>query len=67
MHAPLAARASGFDPPFAYWKVVLPLNSNVENIIYVFPGHGGFIIVDSVTGEVHLETNTCVTNACYGH
>jgi len=49
------AVAAGFSPPFAYWEVLLPLNPNVENIIYIFPGAGGFIIVDSVTGEVSLE------------
>jgi hypothetical protein len=58
---------AGFDPPFSYWEVFEPLNPHVENIIYVFPREGGFVIVDSVTGEVHHETNTCVTNACYGH
>ena len=46
---------AGYDPPFSNWEVFQPLNPNVENIICVFPSSVGFVIVDAVTGEVHVE------------
>ena len=46
---------AGYNPPFSTWEVFQPLNPSVENIIYVFPASVGFVIVDSVTGEVHVE------------
>ena len=59
--------AAGYNPPFSGWEVFKPLNPGVENPVYAFPIGGGFAIVDTVTGEVIVETTACVTDACYGH
>mgnify|MGYP000591045640 CR=1 FL=1 len=49
---------AGYLPPFESWQVFKPLNPNVPNPVYVFPVTGGWVIVDTVTGEVTAERNT---------
>lgn len=47
---------AGYEPPFRTWEVLHPLNPNVVNPIIVFNmPDGGYLIVDSVTGEVSQE------------
>ncbi|MCP4592547.1 MAG: hypothetical protein GY842_17580, partial [bacterium] len=58
---------AGFDPPYGSWETFKPLNPSAEHVIYVFTTSQGFVIVDSVTGEVELEANCCVVDGCYGH
>ena len=49
------AVAAGYEPPFDSWSMFKPLHPGAENHVYVFSGAVGFIIVDTVTGEVTVE------------
>lgn len=50
------AVAAGYSPPFKSWEQLKPLNPNVANPLHVFNmPDGGFVIVDTVTGEVNQE------------
>ena len=49
------AVAAGYEPPFSSWTLFQPLNPGAENPVYVFSAAVGFIIVDTVTGEVTVE------------
>jgi hypothetical protein len=49
------ATDAGYDPPFEDWTLFKSLNPNVENPNFVFTTNAGFVIVDTVTGDVSLE------------
>ena len=46
---------AGYLPPFAWWELFKPLNPNVPNPLFVFPIPAGFVLVDTVTGEIFQE------------
>jgi len=58
---------AGYGPPYEHWEVFKPLHPDAENPVYIFEGPDGFVIVDTVTGEVAVETNCCIVDGCYGH
>ena len=58
---------AGYDPPYEHWEVFKPLHPDAENPVYILSQSNGFVIVDTVTGEVAVETNCCVVDGCYGH
>jgi len=49
------AVAAGYEPPFDWWSMFKPLHPGAENHVYVFGSVVGFVIVDTVTGEVTVE------------
>ncbi|NLX13422.1 MAG: hypothetical protein GXY44_07195 [Phycisphaerales bacterium] len=46
---------AGYQPPFNCWELFQPLYPGVVNPEYVFTVPGGYIFVDTVTGEVTFE------------
>jgi len=46
---------AGYQPPAQWWILFKSLNPTSDNPLYVFPTATGYLLVDTVTGEVTFE------------